>query len=642
MTQELGIRVKIDGSRAKIGANQVSQSLNKVESSARKVGRETKGAQSGIDGMAAALGRMGAAAIAVYTAIGSGRAIVDATLQWQSYEVILKTVTGSTLEAGKALDFVKDEAERLGLSVGALAPSFAQLAAAAKGTSIEGAETKEIFTAISEASAVMRLSADDTRGAMTALIQMLGKGKVSAEELRGQLGERIPGAFQIASRAMGVTTQELDDMLNQGQLFADDFLPRFADQLQKEMAGGINEATTSAQASFNRLGNSFKELLIAIGESGIVDVIATITRDLTKLVKAIEKFIPKQEAANIETLTFAEQLAESQIYLVQQQTELARLNSLYEGAPNQLARDQIQSEIDVRQENINLIQEEIPLLQERMRKMAEGASKFEALTGSLPSEAPASNSGAKITPADYPQIPQHMRDAKTENDNLAAMLQTDAEASQALLQQQLEQINLAEQYKLDSILPYQEMRERAEQAHIDRLAKINIKGQTEWGRMWNAGLQGRLQFTDKVLGQMASLMESRSRKMFEVGKAAAIAQALVNAYAAVNQVWADDSLPYYAKIVASVATGVATLANVQQIASTQFGGGGGSGTVNGGGATVGAGAPTQSIPDDPLEGQNLQLTVVVRDGDRRERTLEIIEDINELRREGAVIFEDAA
>ena len=44
---------------------------------------------------------------------------------------------------------------------------------------------------------------------MLALAQMASKGTVQAEELRGQLGERLPGAFKIAAAAMGVTQAEL-------------------------------------------------------------------------------------------------------------------------------------------------------------------------------------------------------------------------------------------------------------------------------------------------------------------------------------------------------------------------------------------------------------------------------------------------
>jgi len=95
---------------------------------------------------------------------------------------------------------------------------------------------------------------------------MLSKGKVSAEELRGQLGERIPGAFQIAARSMNMTTSELDKFMADGKLMSEEFLPKFAAQLKTEFAGGMDAATQSLSANLNRMNNSFLELKYTIGE----------------------------------------------------------------------------------------------------------------------------------------------------------------------------------------------------------------------------------------------------------------------------------------------------------------------------------------------------------------------------------------
>jgi len=95
---------------------------------------------------------------------------------------------------------------------------------------------------------------------------MLSKGKVSAEELRGQLGERIPGAFQIAARAMGMSTAELDKFMSSGNLLSTEFLPKFAAQLKSEFAGGVETASQSVAANLNRMNTAFFELKSTIGE----------------------------------------------------------------------------------------------------------------------------------------------------------------------------------------------------------------------------------------------------------------------------------------------------------------------------------------------------------------------------------------
>jgi hypothetical protein len=97
---------------------------------------------------------------------------------------------------------------------------------------------------------------------------------VQAEEIRGQLGERLPGAFAIASRAMGVTTQEFSKMLELGQVVSADFLPKFANQMEKEVAGSFDKASQSMQASLNRMGNAWLEFKQTVASSGVATAIA--------------------------------------------------------------------------------------------------------------------------------------------------------------------------------------------------------------------------------------------------------------------------------------------------------------------------------------------------------------------------------
>ena len=62
------------------------------------------------------------------------------------------------------------------------------------------------------------------KAAMRATSQVFSKGKVSAEELRQQLGERLPGAFTLFADSMNLTPAELDKALEQGKVTLDDFM----------------------------------------------------------------------------------------------------------------------------------------------------------------------------------------------------------------------------------------------------------------------------------------------------------------------------------------------------------------------------------------------------------------------------------
>lgn len=170
----------------------------------------------------------------------------------------MKTAFASVFagDAVTQMDFVSIESKRLGLNLESTAKSYMSIAAAAKGSTISNDQVKDVFLGVSEAATSLQLSSEQTEGALVALSQMISKGKVQAEELRGQLGERIPGAFQIAARAMGMTTAQLDKFMSTGQLTSEIFIPKFAQQLRKEFGASATNAANSFAAAENRFSTS--------------------------------------------------------------------------------------------------------------------------------------------------------------------------------------------------------------------------------------------------------------------------------------------------------------------------------------------------------------------------------------------------
>ena len=259
-TNKATIILDADSRRLRQELNAVTGQMRRMEADTRKVGQGMTAAFGGLRGVLAGLG----VAALVRDAAQAGLAL-------DRMERGLLAATGSAQGAASGMAFVRAEAQRLGLDLASAGQQFAALSAAARGTALEGEGTRDIFSAIAEASTVMGLSTEQTSGALLAIQQIISKGTVSAEELRGQLGERLPGAFQIAARAMGVTTAELGKMLEQGQVVATDFLPRFAVELRKTFGGALPEAVTSSQSAINRFQTAVFEAKAAFARSGFLD-----------------------------------------------------------------------------------------------------------------------------------------------------------------------------------------------------------------------------------------------------------------------------------------------------------------------------------------------------------------------------------
>lgn len=217
-----------------------------------------------------------------------GKELVDAGLAAEKLSTAMQSATGSYNSAQSAMSFLRQEAARLGTDLVSSTDGFIKLTASAKGTALEGEKTREIFTAVSTAASALKLSNDEASGAILAISQMMSKGTVQAEELRGQLGERLPGAFNLAAKAMGVTTAELDDMLKKGQVVASDFLPKLARVLTDEYGAAAEKSSDTTQAAVNRMNNSWAELKRTLGE----DLLPTVVRVVEKLNSLIQMLTP--------------------------------------------------------------------------------------------------------------------------------------------------------------------------------------------------------------------------------------------------------------------------------------------------------------------------------------------------------------
>lgn len=146
----------------------------------------------------------------------------------------MRTIIQDTYDLIGANAFLIDITKKYGLSLRVVTQQYVKFRAAAKSAGLTTLEMEKIFDSTSKAAAIMGLRSDELRGVYLALEQMLSKGKVTTEELRRQLGERLPGAFNIMAKAVGVTTAELDKMLKKGEIISAEVLPAFADQLEKE------------------------------------------------------------------------------------------------------------------------------------------------------------------------------------------------------------------------------------------------------------------------------------------------------------------------------------------------------------------------------------------------------------------------
>jgi lambda family phage tail tape measure protein len=101
---------------------------------------------------------------------------------------------------------------------------YAQVSVAARANGLTVQQTEAIYRGVISASVAFGKSQEDLDAIVRATVQVLSKGKVSAEEMGGQIGERLPGAVAKFAQATGRSLPELAKDFEQGKVTIADFV----------------------------------------------------------------------------------------------------------------------------------------------------------------------------------------------------------------------------------------------------------------------------------------------------------------------------------------------------------------------------------------------------------------------------------
>lgn len=193
----------LSGKAGNIGSEKFNAELAKLNQSLRetlnKLRSQTKttsinNTSDAFNNLASNAIKLSGAFYSVMGALNAYKAIMNAGLKRDSAQRAAKFVLGD--KASEAETFIRGLADKTGLNISEGLSSYAKFAAGAQG-SMSQEQTQELFGNATAMSRLMGLSNDELNGILKAFEQMASKGKIQAEELRGQLGDRMAGAFKL-------------------------------------------------------------------------------------------------------------------------------------------------------------------------------------------------------------------------------------------------------------------------------------------------------------------------------------------------------------------------------------------------------------------------------------------------------------
>lgn len=216
-------------------------------------------------------------------------------------DLLQQSIEGLT-KSPEDWQYIRNESYRTGTNIKTTAQGYKNFYASANMAGFSKESIQNMYSSVLTSTRAIGASPEQAKGALLALEQMISKGTISMEELRRQMGNAVPGAFEIGARAMKMTTKELNDLVKSGKLASNVFVPRFIAQMEKELGGGFDRMKQTLDYAATNLGTAWWELQREImgGDTGkeLAKVVTSITaviksEDFRTFIRVTSKFLSK-------------------------------------------------------------------------------------------------------------------------------------------------------------------------------------------------------------------------------------------------------------------------------------------------------------------------------------------------------------
>jgi len=208
----------------------------------------------------------------------------------------LGLVIGDMDEYANAQKFLEQVSKDLAIPQDVITRQFTSLTASVLGAGLSVDDAKQSFLAISSSIRGTGGNLEDMKAALRATSQVFSKGKVSAEELRQQLGERLPGAFTLFADSMDMMPKDLDKALERGTVTLEDFIG-FSELLLKRYEDNAKLLAQAPEAAGDRLQTELKKLKDNVGQllrpvgADFQDTFTKIVNQINGASEALRKFL---------------------------------------------------------------------------------------------------------------------------------------------------------------------------------------------------------------------------------------------------------------------------------------------------------------------------------------------------------------
>lgn len=272
-------------------AEQLAVNLRNLSSALVVVNGPLSGVGSRITALSAILNRSNFVAVGLFGAFAVGttvltkfiRSAIDVRRELEAMQNLLDRLDKVTNTTASTFDFLIESSRKYGLALADIAKPLSKLAIAMRSSGV-GDSFKQVSANLLSVISRLGLTKETINGTIKAIEQMLSKGRVFAEELRQQLGDRIPGAALAALQAyrqmIGNTSISMSKFISdmrKGRVEAATFVPIFVAKLRDLVGANPAKETDNLNASINRFSTNLQILTFRLDKAtGATDAIKSV------------------------------------------------------------------------------------------------------------------------------------------------------------------------------------------------------------------------------------------------------------------------------------------------------------------------------------------------------------------------------
>ena len=550
-----------------IGADttKLNDGIDKAKTKLDGFGEKTKDTSKEVDTLGTSLKTAAAAAVAFIGVDMAKSAILSADAFAQLSNRI-KTATSSALDFQITFDALYQSAQSSGVALDGVVGSFQNIAGSAAELGASNAQVVQFVDTFNKLAKIGGASSDGIASALFQTSQALAGGVLRAEEFNSIL-EGTPSVARAIADSMGMTVGELRRAVNEGKVLSTDVFNGVLSK-SKEVNAQLGAIPPNITGSYQALSNSFQKLL------GELDQTLHLTEFIAKSMTGWSMIIDNATSSTNELKNARLEFGKIELDLQKEfeDQERRRDDAWFDAEMNKQVA--LGERAGIERENHD---KWTALMEAQKAKADEVAQK------QLENIRKIAEEKARYQTAEYNEFEQELQKTEALKEEYARRVQAIAEShmseQELLVAKHASELEILRQAREAEAITEQEYRDLEFQAEADFQDKMyGLQDQAYQARQRLAETERRniVAVFGGMMDNLSMLMNTGSREMFEIGKVAAIASAVIKGMEAVQSAYAagmatgGPAAPAVAAAYAATAA-IATGAQVAAIASQSFG-----------------------------------------------------------------------